>query len=175
MADQATPANGAEGTHQFVWIAEGEPVRGGQWCAHPVGGPPVPVALADVMAAHEPASGEPHPLTVHVSAAEEVVEAAGELEDRLFPEIEERLHAALASVDAGEPQVDPESPDGVEVRMAAEALEKLAADLAELVEVQLNGGSLSTLPPTTTRALCQTVQTGWRLRRLVDPPSELAL
>jgi hypothetical protein len=174
MADETATAGSRDATHEFMWVAEGEPVRGGQWCAFD-GSDPVPVALADVVAAHAPEGADPHPIEVHVRAAEEVVEAAGDLEDRLFPDPGERLYAALASVDAGEPQIDPESPDGVEVRLAAEALEKLAADLAELVEEELANGSLATLPPMTTRALCQTVQTGWRLRRLVDPPSVLAL
>jgi hypothetical protein len=157
-----------------VWVAQGEPVRGGQWMTDADAGP-VPVALADAVAEHRARPGGVDPLAVHVEAAREVVEAAGELEDRLFPDPAMRLHAALASVDRHTPQVDPESPDGVEVRLAAEALEKLAADLAELVEDTLDGGSLSTLPVATTAALCQTVQAGWRLRRLVDPPSVLAL
>jgi hypothetical protein len=164
-----------EGTHRFVWVADGEPARGGQWCTV-VDGQPSPVALADAVAAHAGSREDPdHPLRVHVEAAKEVIDAAGDLEDRVFPEPSTRLQAALASVDAGEPPLDPESPDGVEVRLAAEALEKLAADLAELVQEQLEGGSLATLPPETTTALCQTVQAGWRLRRLVDPPSPLAL
>jgi hypothetical protein len=175
MSEQATPANGATPRPRFEWVVDGEPVRGGQWCATGPDGRPVPVALADALAAWDGGPPEAHPLLVHVAAAQQVVEAAGELEDRLFPEPVTRLSSALASVDAGEPQVDPESPDGVEVRLAAEALEKLAADLAELVEDTLDGGSLSTLPDATTLALCQTVQTGWRLRRLVDPPSPLAL
>jgi hypothetical protein len=174
MADDAetTQAEGG-GTHRFVWVVDGEPVRGGQWVAFPESGPPVPVSLADAVEAR--ADGEDHPIEVHVRAAQQVVEAAGELEDRLFTEPLTRLQAALVAVDAGEPPLDPESPDGMEVRLAAEALEKLAADLAELVQEQLDGGSLATLPPETTSALCHTIQAGWRLRRLVDPPSPLAL
>lgn len=175
MVDIATPANGAGEVHRFVWVVDGEPVRGGQWMAFAEDGHPRPIALADAVAAHRLRAVEDDPLATHVVAAQQVVEAAGELEDRLFPEPATRLHAALASVTADRPQVDPESPDGVEVRLAAEALEKLAADLAELVEETLDIGSLATLPESTTHALCQTVQAGWRLRRLVDPPSVLAL
>jgi hypothetical protein len=175
MSEHATLEPGAEGVHRFIWVVDGEPVRGGQWMAFPEEGPPVPVALADALAAWAGGPAETHPMRVHVSAAQQVVEAAGELEDRLFPDPSTRLHAALASVTADEPQVDPESPDGMEVRLAAEALEKLAADLAELVEETLSDGSLADLPEATTVALCQTIQAGWRLRRLVDPPSPLAL
>lgn len=174
MADDPTTAAGGSGsTHRFVWVADGEPVRGGQWVADREEGPPVPVSLADAVAAHD--GGADEPIRVHVEAARHVVEAAGELEDRVFPGPLTRLQAALVAEGAGTPPLDPESHDGMEVRLAAEALEKLAADLAELVQEQLDGGSLATLPPATTTALCQTVQAGWRLRRLVDPPSPLAL
>lgn len=172
---QELPGPGAEGTHRFVWVVDGEPARGGQWMAFPEEGPPVPVALADALADWQGGPVAAHPLQVHVAAAWQVIDAAGELEDRLFPDPSLRLHAALFSVTAHEPQVDPESPDGMEVRMAADGLEKLAADLAELVEETLRSGSLADLPEATTVALCQTIQAGWRLRRLVDPPGPLAL
>jgi hypothetical protein len=174
MADHVLPPPGAPGVHRFVWVEEAQPVLGGQWMAFAESGLPVPVALADAVAAHE-GDEDPHPLDVHVAAAQRVIEAAGNLEDELFPDPSTRLHAALASASADEPQVDPSSPEGIEVRQAAEACEKLAADLAELVEETLSTGSLATLPVDTTAALCQTVQAGWRLRRLVDPPSVLAL
>jgi hypothetical protein len=175
MADEGIPGPGAEGQHRFVWVVDGEPVRGGQWMAFPEEGLPVPVALADALADWEDDGSGSDPMRVHVGAAQQVVEAAGELEDRLFPDPSTRLHAALASASDDAPQVDPEAPDGIEVRLAAEALEKLAADLAELVEETLREGSLADLPESTTLALCQTIQAGWRLRRLVDPPGPLAL
>jgi hypothetical protein len=175
MAEREIPGPGADGTHRFVWVVDGEPVRGGQWMAFPEEGMPVPVALADALADWDGGPVTAEPLRVHVAAAQQVVEAAGELEDRLFPDPSTRLHAALASASQDAPQVDPESPDGMEVRLAAEALEKLAADLAELIEETLREGSLADLPESTTAALCQTIQAGWRLRRLVDPPSPLAL
>ncbi len=161
--------------HRFVWVDESDPVRGGQWMAFAPDGHPRPVALAEAVAASRLVDDGEDPLAVHVVAARRVIEAAGDLEDRLFPEPQERLHAALASLTADRPQIDPHSPQGIEVRMAAEALEKLAADMAELVEEKLESGSLADLPEGATHAMCQTIQAGWRLRRLVDPPSILAL
>ena len=161
--------------HRFVWVDETDPVRGGQWMAFAPDGHPRPVALAEAVASSRLSEQGGEPLAIHVQAARRVIEAAGDLEDRLFPQPSERLHAALASLTADRPQIDPVTPEGVEVRMAAEALEKLAADMAELVEETLDSGSLSDLPEATTHALCQTIQAGWRLRRLVDPPSVLAL
>jgi hypothetical protein len=161
--------------YRFVWVEEDDPAQGGQWMAYPPDGYPWPVALADaVLAAREEGSGE-DPVAVHVHAAQRLVEATGALEDRLFPDSTRRLQAALAAVDADAPEIDPESDEGDAVRRAAEALEKVAADLAELVQEQLEGGSLATLPPDCTTALCQSVQAGWRMRRLVDPPSPLYL
>lgn len=162
--------------YRFVWVEDAEPALGGQWLAFPPDGRPYPVALADAVSAYEKESADgPHPLEVHVEAAHRVVEAAGDLEDRLFPETRSRLAVALEAANADVPQVDPTSPEGEAVRRAAEALEKTAADCAELVEEQLQDGSLASLPPDFTTALCQAVQAAWRLRRLVDPPGPLYL
>ena len=162
--------------HEFVWVDETLPVLGGQWMAAGAGdGNWQPVVLADVVAAHRAGQVETDPLPVHVTATLDVVWAAGELEDELFPDAATRLQSALMSSDTGTPEVDPESLEGERVRRSAEALHKLAADLAELVDEQLDGGSLSHLPPDSTRALCQATQAAWRLRRLVDPPGPLYL
>lgn len=163
--------------YRFVWIEDDVPELGGQWLAFPPDGHPYPVALADAVAAHrERASvNGGDPLEVHVAAARGIVEAAGDLEDRLFPDATRRLEVALVAADADVPQVDPSTPEGEAVRRTAEALEKVAADCAELVEEQLAGGSLALLPEDFTAAMCQAVQAGWRLRRLVDPPGPLYL
>ena len=163
--------------YRFVWVEETEPAMGGQWLAFPEDGRPYPVALADVVAAYREGSAEEglHPLQVHVEATQRIAEAVGDLEDRLFPDASSRLEVALVSADSDVPQVDPETPEGEAVRRAAEALEKVAADCAELVDEQLDGGSLSLLPKDFTAALCRAVQASWRLRRLVDPPGPLYL
>lgn len=163
--------------YRFVWVEEGQPALGGQWLAFPEDGQSYPVALADVVAAHrdDDADEGPGPLEVHVDAAMRIAEAVGELEDRLFPDASRRLEVALVAADADVPQVDPDSTEGESVRRAAEALEKVAADSAELVDEQLDGGSLALLPEDFTAALCRAVQAAWRLRRLVDPPGPLYL
>jgi hypothetical protein len=171
MGDTAT--NGL--VYRFVWVEDEQPSLGGQWMAYPPSGQPHPVSLFDAVSAHRAEPSDTSPLDVHVGAARQILDAAGHLEDHLFPEPATRLHAALVAADADEPQVDPTSPEGEQIRRTAEALEKVAADLAELVEEQLHGGSLSTLPGDCTRAMCQSIQAGWRLRRLVDPPSPLYL
>lgn len=166
----------AEGTaHRFLWIDEDLPILGGQWMAIGVDGLPQPEALADVVSAFRSGTCPEDPLPVHVDATLRVITAAGALEDGLFPEPADRLRTTLTAVQEDAPEVDPSSLEGAHVRRGAEALEKLAADLAELVEEQLDGGSLANLPPDSTRALCQATQTAWRLRRLVDPPSPLYL
>lgn len=166
----------SELVYRFVWVEEDDPALGGQWLAYPPEGLPTPVALADaVLAGAGGEAGEPAPLEVHVAAAQRVIEAAGDLEDSLFPDTEARLRAAVAAAENEQAQVDPTSPEGERVRAAAEALEKLAADMAELVEEQLHSGSLATLPEDCTLALCQAIQAGWRLRGLVDPPGPLYL
>lgn len=162
--------------HRFVWVEVDDPAAGGQWLAFERDGTPHPVALNDVVLAWRDGRGEEDPLPVHVSAMLTVIDAAGDLEDHLFPDVARRVERALVRAGAGAAEVDADSAEGEEVRRAAEALEKLAADLAELVEEQLDeGGSLSTLPPDSTRALCQAMQAGWRLRRLIDPPGPLYL
>ncbi|HVM15181.1 MAG TPA: hypothetical protein VM287_12765 [Egibacteraceae bacterium] len=162
--------------YRFVWIEDDAPALGGQWLAFPPDGRPYPVALADAVVSHRDDSQDgPDPLQVHVEAAHRIVEAAGDLEDRLFPDARHRLAVALVAADAGVPQIDPDAPEGEAVRRTAEALEKVAADCAELVEEQLRDGSLAMLPRDFTGALCQAVQAGWRLRRLVDPPGPLYL
>jgi hypothetical protein len=161
--------------YRFVWVEDEQPSLGGQWMAYPPSGQPHPVSLFDAVMAHRAEPVEDSPLDVHVGAARAIIDAAGRLEDELFPEPATRLHAALVAADADEPQVDPVTPEGEQIRRTAEALEKVAADLAELVEEQLHGGSLSTLPADCTRAMCQSIQASWRLRRLVEPPSPLYL
>lgn len=115
------------------------------------------------------------PIGEHVRATLAVVRAAGELEDELFPDAASRLQTTLLSVDTNTPEVDVATPEGERVRRGAEALEKLAADLAEVVEAQLHDGSLASLPEQSTLALCYAVETAWRLRRLIDPPGPLYL
>lgn len=163
--------------YRFVWVEEDEPALGGQWLAFPEDGRPYPVALADAVAAHRGGRARegPDPLEVHAEATLRIGEAVGDLEDRLFPDPSRRLAVALVAADADIPQVDPTTAEGEAVRGAAEALEKVAADCAELVEEQLGGGSLATLPQNFTAAMCTAVQAGWRLRRLVDPPGPLYL
>lgn len=163
--------------YRFVWVEEAEPALGGQWLAFPEDGRPRPVALADAVADYRGGAdnGGPDPLEVHAAAAHRIGEAVGDLEDRLFPDPSSRLEVALVAADAGVPQVDPASPEGEAVRAAAEALEKVAADCAELIQEQLDGGSLANLPKDFTAAMCQSVQASWRLRRLVDPPGPLYL
>jgi hypothetical protein len=170
---EVTPVPGEDCVYRFVWIEPDEPLLGGQWMGYPPAGLPWPVALADVVAAGP--SDEGDPLAVHVSGTQTVLEAAAELEDRLFPDPASRLQAALVAAEEEEPPLEPTSPEGELVRRAAESLEKLAADLAELVQEQLDGGSLATLPPNSTAALCQAVQAGRRLRRFVEPPIPLYL
>lgn len=160
---------------RFVWVEEGVPALGGQWLAFPPEGIPEPVVLADVVAAHRAGAEPVDPLPVHVDAVREALRAAGELEDELFPDPASRLRATLASAAEDAPPLDPATSDGERVRRAAEALEKLASDLAELVEEQLEHGSLARLPQGSTLALAQATQAAWRLRRLVDPPSPLYL
>ncbi len=163
--------------YRFVWVEDSEPALGGQWLAFPADGQPYPVALADVVAAHRDGEEEDgsDPLITHVEATRRIGEAVGDLEDQLFPDATRRLEVALVAADTDVPQVDPDTPEGEAVRRAAEALEKVAADCAELVDEQLGGGSLALLPKDFTAALCQAVQAAWRLRRLVDPPGPLYL
>lgn len=174
--DNPHRARSDEVVHRFVWVEVDDPVAGGQWLAFETDGTPRPVALNDVVLAWRDGRGEEDPLPVHVHAMFTVIDAAGDLEDRLFPDVARRVERALVRAGAGAAEVDADSSEGEQVRRAAEALEKLAADLAELVEEQLDeGGSLATLPPDSTRALCQAMQAGWRLRRLIDPPGPLYL
>ena len=159
----------------FAWIDVDDPLLGGQWMADD-GVASNPVVLADAVASfREGATGE-DPIATHVDATLRVVEAAGALEDELLPTSVERLDRSLAAGDTGEPEIDPDSREGERVRRGADALEKLAADLAELVEEQLSDdGSLATLPPDSTLALCLAVQTAWRLRNRIEPPGPLYL
>lgn len=159
----------------FTWVDEAAPVLGGQWMAVGRDGITRPVVLSDAVEAYRAGLVASDPMEVHVDAARRVIEAAGELEDELFPDAVTRLRTTLAAAETDASEVDPDSLAGERVRRGAEALEKLAADLAELVEEQLEGGSLAHLPPYSTHALCQAVQAAWRLRRLVDPPSPLYL
>jgi hypothetical protein len=162
-------------THRFVWLDEDAPARGGQWMTLDEQGADQPQVLSDVCAAHRAGELRADPLPVHVQATLTVVEAAGDLEDEGFPDAGDRLRATLDADRYHEATIDPSTPAGDRLRQAAEALEKLAADLAELVEEQLDGGSLGNLPPDSTRALCQATQAAWRLRRYVDPPGGLFL
>lgn len=164
--------------YRFVWVEEDEPALGGQWLAFPEDGRPYPVALADAVTAYRKngqAEDGPDPLEVHAEAVRRIGAAVGDLEDRLFPDPSSRLAVALVAADTDAPQVDPRTPEGEAVRGAAEALEKVAADCAELIQEQLDGGSLAALPQDFTAAMCQAVQASWRLRRLVDPPGPLYL
>jgi hypothetical protein len=169
----ASAAPNEDCVYRFVWIEPDEPLLGGQWMGYPPAGLPWPAALADVVAAA--VDEDEHPLTIHVDRTQTLLDAVANLEDRLFPDAQSRLAAALAAAEQDEPPLDPTAVDGQLVRRAADSLEKLAADLAELVQEQLDGGSLATLPPNSTIALCQAVQAGRRLRRLVEPPSPLYL
>jgi hypothetical protein len=176
MAEDTRRLQGIGPVYRFVRVEESEPASGGQWLAFPPDGLPDPVSLNDVVLAWRSGAADEDPLPMHVEAVSGVVVAAGELEDRLFPDVTRRVERALTRAGAGVAEIEATSPQGEQVRQAAEALEKLAADLAELVEEQLGvGGSLATLPPDTTKALCQAVQTAWRLRRLIDPPGPLYL
>jgi hypothetical protein len=170
-----SPVPSEDCVYRFVWIEPDEPLLGGQWMGYPPTGLPWPVALADVVAAATTSEHDDDPLIVHVERTKTLLEASANLEDRLFPDAPSRLAAALAAAEQDEPPLDPLSVDGELVRRAAESLEKMAADLAELVQEQLDGGSLATLPPNSTIALCQAVQAGRRLRRLIEPPSPLYL
>jgi hypothetical protein len=171
-----TGTNSQDGSpYRFVWVDDDLIVLGGQWMAPGEDGDLVPLALAEVVAAHRLARRGDDPLETHVRATLDLVRAVGEFEDSLFPEPTDRLKTTLSAVGRHAPEVDPSTPEGERLRRGAEALEKLAADLAELVEEQLDGGSLAKLPPNSTRALCQATQTAWRLRRLVDPPSPLCV
>lgn len=161
--------------YRFVWVEEHEPAAGGQWLAYSPTGLPDPVSLNDVVLAWRGGLADENPLPVHVEAVFTVVNAAGALEDELFPDVTRRVERALTRAGAGVAEIEAGTPEGERVRQAAEALEKLAADLAELVEEQLDGGSLATLPPDSTTALCQSIQAAWRLRRLIDPPGPLYL
>lgn len=174
MEDVSGTSGGKNVTYRFVWVDDDLVVLGGQWMTEAGDGTSAPAVLADVVAAYRAGETE-DPLPTHVQATLRLVQAAGEFEDTLFPDPTDRLRTALAAADQYTAQVDPSTPEGERVRRGAEALEKLAADLAELVEEQLDGGSLAKLPPDSTRALCQATQTAWRLRRLVDPPSPLYL
>ena len=165
----------ADRIYRFAWVDPDLPMLGGQWLRAATDEGSQPAALADVVSAHREGRTTGDPLPEHVDAVLTIVGAAGDFEDAMFPEPADRLAATLASADTGTPEVDPSSPEGERVRRGAEALQKLAADLAELVEEQLHGGSLAHLPPDTTMALCQATQTAWRLRRIVDPPSALSL
>lgn len=176
MAHNTTDLPATGPVHRFVWVEDGAPAAGGQWLAFPPDGLPDPVSLNDVVLAWRAGGGDEDPLQVHVDAVAEVLAAAGDLEDRLFPDVTRRVERALRRAGAGVPEIEATTPEGEGVRQTAEALEKLAADLAELVEEQLGeGGSLATLPPDTTKALCHAVQAAWRLRRLIDPPGPLYL
>lgn len=168
-------AEAAAPVYRFVWVEDGEPAAGGQWLALPPHGLPDPVSLNDVVLAWRSGRADADPLPVHVEAVFHVLEAAGDLEDRLFPDVARRVERALRRAGAGEPELEVDTAEGEQVRQAAEALEKLGADLAELVEEQLDGGSLTALPPDSTRALCEAIQAAWRLRRLIDPPGPLYL
>lgn len=174
-ADATDPVSGEDCVYRFVWVEPDHPVLGGQWMGFPPEGLPWPVALADVVAAAADQEDGQDPLAVHVDMTRRLLVAAAALEDRLFPDPSSRLTAALVAAESEDPPLDPGSAEGEQVRRAAEALQKVAADLAELVEVQLGGGSLADLPQESTTALCQAVQAGWRLRRLVDPPGPLYL
>lgn len=179
MVEQQSPGGAAvtsEPVYRFVWVEDDEPAAGGQWLAFQVDGLPHPVSLNDVVMAWRDGKTDHDPLPLHVAAVFTVIEAVGDLEDRLFPDVARRVERALVRAGADAAEVDSDTPEGEVVRRAAEALEKLAADLAELVEEQLyEGGSLATLPPDSTRALCQSTQAAWRLRRLIDPPGPLYL
>lgn len=162
--------------HRFVWVDEEATVLGGQWMAMGEdASDPQPVVLADAVAAHRAGEEGGDPLPIHVQATLDVVRAAGQLEDDLFPDAVARLQSTLLSAETGSPEIDPDTPEGERVRRGAEALQKLSADLAELVGEQLDGGSLAHLPPDSTRALCEATQAAWRMRRLVDPPGPLYL
>ncbi|MFO8075284.1 MAG: hypothetical protein ACQETV_06380 [Actinomycetota bacterium] len=162
-------------TPRFVWVDEEVALLGGQWMAVADDAPPHPLVLADVVVEAAARGWAEEPIGEHVRATLAVVRAAGELEDELFPDAASRLQTTLLSVDTNTPEVDVATPEGERVRRGAEALEKLAADLAEVVEAQLHDGSLASLPEQSTLALCYAVETAWRLRRLIDPPGPLYL
>ncbi|GEM_PF-2808043 len=162
-------------TPRFVWVDGQAPLLGGQWMAVADDAPPHPLVLADVVGEAAARGWAEEPIDEHVRATLAVVRAAGELEDELFPDAASRLQTALLSVDTDTPEVDVGTPEGERIRRGAEALEKLAADLAEVVEAQLHDGSLAALPEQSTLALCYAVETAWRLRRLIDPPGPLYL
>ncbi len=156
---------------RYVWVDPEDRALGGQWVRSD-GDTEVPISLLDALAAHRGDERALDPVTEHVAAAWQVLDAAGVEEDRLLPDPATRVQRAL---DTSRALIDAESPAGERVRRCAEALHKLAADLAEVVEEQLEGGSLATLPPATSHALCQTTQAAWRLRSHVEPPGPLYL
>lgn len=170
-------ANGADHSDdeprpRFVWVDEADAARGGQWMRELGDDRLEPIALADAVADRH---GEPlHSGAVaeHVMALGRVVDAVGDLEDELLPASPDRLARAAAR---DVPEVDPASPAGERLRRGAEALEKLASDLAEIVHETLHGGSLASLPPGATSALCQAMQAAWRVRQRIDPPGPLYL
>lgn len=166
---EVTPAE--EPVIRYAWVDPEDRALGGQW-VRTSEGTEVPVSLLDALAAHRDGERALDPVTEHVAAAWQVLDAVGVEEDRLLPDPATRVQRALATDRA---LLDPSSPAGERVRRCAEALHKLAADLAEVVEERLDGGSLATLPPATTHALCQTTQAAWRLRSHVEPPGPLYL
>lgn len=161
--------------YRFSWVDPDDPASGGQWAVVDDGGW-MATSLGEAVIAHRHGELEVDPLEVHVEAMSTVLEAAGALEDEVLPVSVDRLDRTLAASDTGEPEVDPASPEGLRLARAADALEKLASDVAEMVEEQLDDdGSLAKLPPRTTHALCLAVQSAWRLRSRMAPPGPLVL
>lgn len=160
------------GVPRFVWVDATDPALGGQWMVDRPSGKDEPLVLADAVAAYQSGELDHDPLEEHVAVTLAAVSAAGAVEDEVLPDPTTRL---VRAADERVAEVDRDSPEGERLRRVAEALHKLASDLAELVEDQLQGGSLANLPPRSTLALCQSTQTAWRLRHRVDPPGPLYL
>lgn len=160
------------GIARFVWVDPTDPALGGQWMVDRPSGKAEPIVLADAVAAHARGELEHDPLDEHVAVTLAAVAAAGAVEDEVLPAPATRLARAADGLVA---EVDRDSPAGERLRRVAEALHKLASDLSELVESELEGGTLANLPPRSTLALCQATQASWRLRHHVDPPGPLYL